>query len=593
MHTPKTRIWRSIQTKILASFMLAILLPFAMLGVVSYRNYIDTINTNLITHNETMGQLFSERINDFFRQLDHLYFSLHSSNMLQTVGRIENRDFDSVRYVLEMNRTVDSLVAFYGLTGIVDSVLIVKEDGTIIYQSGRLTPQCNNVAVANLIDEGRFGEVAGVSLPYYADAAIPSPSGPHIAYFRRTGAATGLQQRLFVVFEVRMARIWQMLEQLREMASHTIVLAENDMLILQVGDIQISYQMLFDSQDSGHPRSYDVGGRQVLVASHPIHGTSWTFLSIIDEAALFRDAARLRNFTILLTIAAFVFASVTSLIVSFGIVTPIKKIKAISQRIMAGEMDIQIPVVSKDEIGELGQCMDNMLQNTRSLLTEKYTIEIRQKEAQLYALQVQINPHFLYNTMEAIRAMATIAGVKNISDVAMDMVDMFRYSLKSISTPAKLRDEINHVSHYLNILKTRHEERLHYEFDIEEAALECPVERLLLQPLVENAVKHGIEPKRRGGLIRITAKRIDDKLALTVEDEGIGMDKDTLNKLRQSLVQMQEYQDEHIGLSNIYGRLYLSYGDAFSFDIESVYGEGTRVKIMIPLFNGNTLVQEG
>jgi two-component system sensor histidine kinase YesM len=563
--------------------MLSILLPFVMLGILSYRQYINTINENLVTHNETMSELFAERVNDFFRQLDHFYFSLYNSHVLQNVGKIEAGDFDSVRYFLEMNRAVDSLVAFYGLTGTIDSVLTIDGDGRILYQSGQLMPSHEKVNFRDLAwleQGGRY-----VSLPYYSQTAQRgSYTGQHIAYFRHLGMISEIEERVYVILEVRLNSIVQILESLSEQSNHTLVLAENSNLISQVGDIYLPSEVITEVNEVNRLFTEEIDGRSFIVVSYPIQGTSWTFLSIIEEEDLFGDASRLRNFTLLLTLAAFAFASVLSILISFSLTVPIKKIKNISQRIMEGETDIQIPLVSKDEIGELGQCMDNMLSRTHSLLTEKYVMEIRQKEAQLYALQVQINPHFLYNTMETIRAMATMAGAQKISDVAMDTVDMFRYSIKSTSLPATLRDEIKHVGHYLSILKLRHEERLEYKLDIEEGTVEYQVERLLLQPLVENAVKHGIEPKRKGGLICITAKQENGSLLLTVEDEGVGIPKETLRKLRLKLLEDRlEYQGEHIGLSNIYDRLRLRYGVNFSFDIESEYGVGTKVVISIPL----------
>ena len=574
--------WRSIQVKIVLCFMISILLPFTMLGVLSYRHYINTVNENLITHNETMSELFIERINDFFRQLDYFYFSLHGSNELQNVGRIESQDFDSVRYVLSINRTVERLLAFYGLSNTIDGVLIVDEEGFILYQSGQFTPTIENISPVALAAIGQGG--TRISLPYYSETAHRRAyQGQHMAYIRHPGSIPGIPSRVYVVLEVRVNAIIQILEALREQSNHTLVLVENERIISQVGDISLPSQMVVEDYSPGIPFSITINNQSALVISHPIQGTDWTFLSIKDEESLFGDAARLRNFTILLTLAAFIFASTLSLIISFSITMPIKKIKNISQRIMDGDTDIQIPLVSRDEIGELGQCMDNMLSRTQTLLTEKYTMEIRQKEAQLYALQVQINPHFLYNTMEAIRAMATMAGAKNISDVAMDMVDMFRYSIKSTSLPATLKEEVEHIGHYLSILKLRHEERLRVEMDIEEATMDFQVERLLLQPIVENAIKHGIEPKRKGGLIGIIAKVVDEKLMITIEDEGVGMTEDNLKQLRLNLLENRtQYQEKHIGLCNVYDRLFLRYGTDFSFEIESQVNVGTKVTILIP-----------
>ena len=575
--------WRGIQTKILLSFMLSILLPFSMLGFLSYRHYTNTVNENLIVHNETMSRLFAERVNEFFRQLEHLYFSLHGSNLLRTAGRIGEGGFDAVRYVISMNRTIDSLIAFYGLTGTVDSVLIIGQDGSILYQSGLLTP-AQESTVAQILPFSEDDEIR-VTLPYYSDTAqVGAHTGQHIAYFRPTGTIAGTTQRHFVVFEVRMDAIFEILESLRADATHSLALASGDTLISNIGEIELSAQTIHSDLTPSRPVSEEIDGRNILMASYPIYGTNWTFLTLIDEQYLFADAARLRNFTILLTLAAFIFASVTSLLISFSLTKPIKKIKSISERIGAGEDDIHIPLVSRDEIGELGQTMDNMLIRTRELVAEKYEMEIRQKEAQLYTLQVQINPHFLYNTMEAIRAMATVAGAENISDVAMDMVDMFRYSIKPTSTPATLRDEIEHIRHYLNILKVRHEERLQYELNIDDSLLGYPIERFLLQPLVENAVKHGIEPKRKGGKISVSTQRSGDYLILTIEDQGVGMSEETLNTLRSNLVkQRSSYQGEHIGLCNVYDRLFLRYGDSFSFEIKSEPGFGTQIVISIPV----------
>ncbi|HEX2924894.1 MAG TPA: histidine kinase, partial [Ruminiclostridium sp.] len=227
-----------------------------------------------------------------------------------------------------------------------------------------------------------------------------------------------------------------------------------------------------------------------------------------------------------------------------------------------------------------------MIDRIDELINELYKAKIVHQQTQIKALKAQINPHFLYNTLETISSIAKIRKVKEISSIAQGLSSMFRYSIKTGSDVVRLSSEIGNVKNYLSILKIRFEDKLDYEFSIPEELNHYKIYKLILQPIVENAVHHGIELKKEGGLIKVDAALINNRLHITISDNGVGIEEAALTKIRWKLSLKDSFMDEKlsegIGMSNVNARLALYYKENFQFKIDSIYGEGTVVEIIIP-----------
>jgi two-component system sensor histidine kinase YesM len=237
------------------------------------------------------------------------------------------------------------------------------------------------------------------------------------------------------------------------------------------------------------------------------------------------------------------------------------------------------------EVSALGESLNLMIQRIQQLMDEVKRDQATLREAELELLQAQINPHFLYNTLDTIIWLAEDGQKKRIVAMVKALSDFFRTSLNRGAEMATLREEERHVRSYLQIQQVRYQDILEYSLDIPADCYETELPKITLQPLVENALYHGIKRKRGKGVISIQAHRSRDDVIVTVKDDGAGMPADKLNRLRALLTQREriQKQKDSYGLYNVNERIKLRFGAAYGIEILAAPNEGVTVEIHLPL----------
>jgi two-component system sensor histidine kinase YesM len=248
-----------------------------------------------------------------------------------------------------------------------------------------------------------------------------------------------------------------------------------------------------------------------------------------------------------------------------------------------GDLDTRLAVESEDEVGQLAHSFNTMLDEIRRLVDDVLRAQIHEREAELKALQNQINPHFLYNTLESINMLALSHGDRDISRMVTSLGRLLRLSISSSDVLIALRDELDYVNNYLTVQRMRYGERITMIVDIDDSLLDHTLPKLALQPVVENALYHGLEPHRGPGCVTIRGRRLDqDILELAVEDNGVGMDALTLAEVQRSLQTDVQRGGRSIGLANVHERLKLYCGPEYGLSVTSEPGKGTLVSFRIP-----------
>jgi len=278
---------------------------------------------------------------------------------------------------------------------------------------------------------------------------------------------------------------------------------------------------------------------------------------------------------------AVLLAAVVILLISYTFTRPIGKLMTAMKEIEKGDFKIQVVNKSRDEIGRLTESFNFMVSKIDHLVKEVYQEKIAQKNAELEALQAQINPHFLYNTLDSINWMLMDIGADDISDVVVSLGDILKYSIHGKDVLVPLNEEVQYIESYLCIQKNRLEDRLCTSMEIQKEARACMVPKLILQPMVENAILHGIEPMKDGGRVRITAGLEQQNLLITIEDNGPGMAPEELEQCRAA-VYSESGATDSIGMRNVHRRLRLHFGEEYGLAIESRYQEGTIVTLRMP-----------
>lgn len=290
-------------------------------------------------------------------------------------------------------------------------------------------------------------------------------------------------------------------------------------------------------------------------------------------------------FILLPSVIGFSFAA--AWVISASIYIPIKKLQDLTTTITKDDLQALVSRSNVDEITELGLSFNIMTSKVRDLLDAKVREQENLKKAELKALQAQINPHFLYNTLDTIVWMAEANKTDQVIKLVRALSSFFRIALSRGKDWISIRQEIEHVRSYLYIQKIRYRDILDYEIDIDESILDGTILKLTLQPLVENALYHGIKHKRNGGIITVRARRGgSDLVLLEVQDDGVGCTPYKLGKIHEQLDEESDVvsrTEEGFGLTNVNKRIKLYYGKQYGLSVESRYQEGTKITVAIPL----------
>lgn len=264
---------------------------------------------------------------------------------------------------------------------------------------------------------------------------------------------------------------------------------------------------------------------------------------------------------------------------------PVAKLESVTAQLAEGDMSARIPLPQVEELWKLSGQVNIMADNLEDMMRQRVKDERSLKKAELRILQAQINPHFLYNTLDAIIWKAEVGDQEEVIHLTRALSDFFRISLSSGADWIPISQEKKHIAGYLSIQKTRYHDILNYEIDIDDAIGGYYVLKLLLQPLVENALYHGIKYRRGGGTIRVAGKKEGEELCFSVRDTGRGMDPETLERVRARMREAspapQPAGNNGFGLVNVNLRLRLYYNQPEGLQIESG-PEGTTVSFRVP-----------
>lgn len=333
--------------------------------------------------------------------------------------------------------------------------------------------------------------------------------------------------------------------------------------------------------------------QNILLAYEQIPDTEMFACYIASLDTLLAHSYHIRNLCVLVLIGTVIACFILSYYVTFSISDPLKKLNRVMKKTGSGKWTARYENSGHDEITALGDRFNEMAENTNQLIDQVYLSEIHRqklqlswKNAQLDAMLMQINPHFLYNTLDIIRweAMYEADGESPVTEMIEKFSRLCRLGMKTGGNTITLREGIEHASIYLDVINFRHSEKiqLFLETEVDDQSVYIP--QFILQPIMENAVVHAFGDASSGYFIRIHSSACDNVLHILVEDNGRGMEKNELHSLQLSL-NRDEAPDESIGLVNVNQRIRLFYGESYGLQISSTPGKSTRIEILLPLRN--------
>ncbi|WP_339242747.1 sensor histidine kinase [Paenibacillus sp. FSL R5-0517] len=318
-----------------------------------------------------------------------------------------------------------------------------------------------------------------------------------------------------------------------------------------------------------------------VVVTSPLSQQKWTTYLYMPLDELTADGKILGRNLVTLAMVIVLFAAVISIFLSHVITTPIKKLLRNIALVEKGQFEQVEPIGSRDEIGHLSIRFNRMSHELKRLVERIQQEEIEKAKAEMRALHDQIKPHFLYNTLGSVKWIASMQQADKIVDMTDALISMLRYATKSDGTLVTIREELDNIANYVTIQNVRYYDCIQMRYEIEDRVLDYRMPKMILQPIVENAIFHGLAELEEDGIITIRIQLRMDEVVIEICDNGVGMDQHTMQNL------MEEKSGagtgtNGIGLHNVQRRIQLHFGKHYGIQVESIVGEGTKFSILLP-----------
>lgn len=577
----------SIRLKLMLTFLCIILLTGGLIGATTFVNWAKSSERDAMEISmqglRTKSNVLESFIEERNRYIHNIWFNRDVQQYLRITGEPE---------VELHNRIVDLINNEIIVRSHIEAIILYRTDGRSITAAQNKIPK----------NPGR------VELPY----ALPEHTRIHIVEPHDSGYFYGQQEPVFsvlrgitpngepdkpahyLVLDISLNAIRDMFGQSERKMEQVYIINEEGRYLFHPERLKIGLKMdELHMDELTENKGYVLQGRGAAQTLHTyVRGerTGWYYLVSIPYTDIQSNVIKNRDFTIFILFTASCFALLIAIGISYRISRPLLELKAMIGMVEKGNFKVEVPVRSKDEIGYLASSFNRMVQRLDRLTVQVYAARLKQTEAALKQLQMQINPHFLYNTLDSISAMAQMEGVRTISRIVHLLSQLFRYNINDKEYVTYIGNEMKHIRMYLEIQKVRFGDRFESHILIDPETEHLPILKFTLQPLVENAFQHGLEAKVGKGTIWITTRLEEGALIIRVSDDGAGMDVERRSKIETFLHKQKETgpltldpstEIRSIGLANVHQRLYMHFGERYGMNIHSSLGNGTTIEIRI------------
>ena len=580
-----------IQYKLIIIFMVLIIVPFSVIGILSYYKSSDIIMNETINNSNLIVRQISDKIDYNMKEMDKnillFLWGTQTQNILKSHFSKETL-YKRKENQMELEAATQT---FLNTRLEIDSVYIYREDGDEFYidDSPYKMDIRNRIIMkrSNITAEAEKHNGGNCWMTWNLDKGVIS-SGRIIydtinltklgliivniqeQYFRSIYDRVHLTPASFFVIRDKSGEI---------ISTNSGFKTEDTNKILKNITVEKKREMELISSSTD--------GNKYFIARQTCEFTGWEVLGIIPQEELFGGISRIGSWILLTGLICGAISTVLLLLLSSYILQPVKRLTRLMKKVEQEDFSVKAEPESKDELGELTVVFNKMIEKIRYLIEEVYQQKIVKQEAEFKLLQAQINPHFLYNTLDSINWIAKMNGVEDISKMVVALGQLMRISVSKGNRFITLEQELEYINNYLVIQKMRYRDKFKVHVEVGDSLKKCIVPKLMLQPIVENALVHGIEKKIGKGNIYIRAVEDNGNLLLSIVDDGVGMDRNTLEDImkRESITAEENTDFIHTGLGmpNVDKRIKMMYGNMFGLRIDSEAGKGTEVHILLPL----------
>lgn len=575
--------WRhlSIQNLIAISFSIAIVLMIAIIGIVSFLITTRTVDENT---NEYVKQLVSQINYNIEQYLNNIEISLNTIKSNEEIYSFFEREESDAQ--LESNIS-DMLNDYLVSRNDAVNVFLVRKDDSIIVNEGSYELKQELTIPVEMsdikMDDGEFMDISNAHIQnLIVDRYKWVVSCSTGIFDVENGEYLGV-----AVIDLNFNLIDDMLNNvsLGEKGYMFIMDEEGNIIyhpkheLIYSGIRNEDIQLIVDSQDGYVSTMEDDRVKDYIISTSDYSG--WKVVGAVYVDELNPYEAVTKQIYILLMGLSLILAILISVIISRRFLHPIKDLNDGMNRFKHGDLDTVVEIKEENEFGELADTFNDMTGRIKNLVERNKESEKAKHKFELKSLQSQINPHFLYNTLDSIVWMAEAEMNREVVEMTDSLAKLFRISINRGDEFVTVAQEIEHIESYLKIQKLRYGEKLNYEIEADPSLLPLRIVKIIIQPIVENAIYHGIKKLANPGMIWIRLIDKGDDMDIVISDNGVGMDEETVRKL---LDPGEEKRSDKggIGVLNVDQRIKLHYGDDYGLQIESEEFEGTKVTMTLP-----------
>ncbi len=569
----------SIQTSIAISYSVAIVLMLTIIGIVSFLVTTRTVDENTNVYVQQLVNQINYDIEYYLKNIDSSLNTIKSNEEIYSYFEREGIDPDFESYIS------DTLNDYLVSRNDAVNVFLVRKDGSIIVNKGGYelkqdfsipfmstdkvkddAMEISNAHIQNLIVD-RYKWVVSCGTRIYDDK-----NGDYL------GTA---------VIDLNFNLIDDMLDNvsLGEKGYMFITDEEGNIIyhpkheLIYSGIREEAIELIVDSKDGYVTTMEDDREKHYIISTSDYSGWKVVGAVYVDELNPYEEVTK-QIYSLLIGLSLLL-AILISIIISRRFLHPIKDLSEGMHKFKHGDLDTVVDIKEENEFGELAESFNDMTRRIKNLIEKNTRVEKAKRKFELKSLQSQINPHFLYNTLDSIIWMAEAQMNREVVEMTDSLAKLFRISINRGSEFVTVAQEIEHIESYLKIQKLRYGEKLNYEINADPALMTLRIVKIIIQPIVENAIYHGIKQLATPGMIWINLTDKDNLIEIVIRDNGAGMDEETLEKLLNPHEDMGSGKGG-IGVLNVDQRIKLHYGEEFGISIESEVFEGTRVTMTLP-----------
>jgi len=571
-----------IKNKILIVMIPLITLPIILIGVISYRIAENTIKTqNIISYTSNL-KTASKSIDIFLENI----ISISRIIMADTKLRDELSKYSDLNennkgelYFYPQTTTIfDGILKNISNTSFIQSICLFDNYGKLYYSGpiSDISKDVLNNGTNNIKEKEWYNRVVNANGKEVfvgnnvIDGKSSGDSFSCIKLIKNTNNLNVIGILIINIKKSTLNNIFPKLNSNQDNGTWMIVDKNNNVNPYTVYEGNSRYKevnTLFKNKTINQTEYLNENG--YLVSNFINSTTNWEMHYIIKKSDVIKEAKLIGYITFLVSLIMIFIVGLISIVFSNSINKPLKKLERLIKDVGKGKRNIT-EKFNNDEIGLIGTQFKKMINQNYELSEKVMYSNLKQKDAELKALQAQINPHFLYNTLDSIYWLAIIKKADDIAQMVVSLSEIFRLSLNKGNEITTISDELKHIKNYLIIQNLRYGDRFNVHVNVDDEILDFKILKLILQPFVENAFYHGLEPKMGEGTIEIIGKQRGENIIFNIIDDGVGMDLNTNT-------------NKGYGIKNVQERIKLYYGDEYGVNFASKLNEGTNVTIIVSI----------